>query len=184
MTESTKRRKDVEDGSGRHGGGRRARRWVVAAALVALGAGGGALTTIAVDAGAHGVWHHGSWMHGRGDGAGPERAIERMQHISAWALGSVDATDEQRERIDTILAAAANDLLPIRDQHHAHHHDLIAELSRPQVDRAGLERIRSAEITLVEEASARLVDATVAIAEVLNPEQRQQLLAKLGNHRH
>jgi Spy/CpxP family protein refolding chaperone len=184
MTQSTQREKDTENGTNRHGGKRRARGWVVGAALVALGAAGGALTTIAVDTVAHDGWHSGLRMHERGYAKSPERAIARVQRVSAWALGSVDATDEQRERIDTILAAAANDLLPIRDQHHAHHHDLIAELSRPQVDRAGLERIRSAEIALVEKASARLVDATVAIAEVLDPEQRQQLLAKLENHRH
>ena len=184
MTQGTQREKDTDNGTNRHGGKRRARRWVVAVALVAFGAGAGALTTIAVDAGAHGGWRHGSWMHGRGHMATPERAIEKVQRVSAWALGSVDATDEQRERIDAILASAVNDLFPLRDEHRAHHRDLIAELARPQVDSAGLERIRVAELALVEKASGRLVDATVAIAEVLDPEQRRQLVERFVERGH
>ena len=184
MTQGTGWEMDTGNGTDRHGGKRRARRWVVAVALVVLGAGGGALTTIAVDAGAHGGWHHGSWMHGRGHMATAELAIDRVQRVSAWALGSVDATDEQRERIDAILASAVDDLFPLRDEHRAHHRDLIVELARPQVDPAGLERIRAAELALVEKASGRLVDATVAIAEVLDPEQRRQLVERLAERGH
>lgn len=184
MTQGTGREKDTDSGTNRHGGKGRARKWVVAVALVTLGAGGGALATIAVDAGAHSGWRHGSWMHGRDHMATPERAVERVQRVSAWALGSVDATDEQRERIDAILASAVDDLFPLRDEHRAHHRDLIAELARPQVDSAGLERIRAAELALVEKASGRLVDATVAIAEVLDPEQRRQLVERFADHVH
>lgn len=184
MTESTRREKHTEDGSGRHGGKRRVRGWVVALALVTLGAAGGALTTIVVDAGAHGRWHHGYGMHGRGFAADPERAVERVQHASARVLGSVDATDDQRERVDAILASAVNDLFPLRDEHLAHHRDLIAELARPEVDFARLERVRAAEIALVDKASARLLDATAAITEVLDPEQRRQLVEEFASHRH
>ena len=137
MTQSTQREKDTENGTNRHGGKRRARGWVVGAALVALGAAGGAFTTIAVDAVAHDGWHSGFRMHERGYAKSPERVIARVERVSAWALGSVDATDEQRERIDAILASAVSDLLPLRDEHLAHHRDLIAELARPQVDPAG-----------------------------------------------
>ena len=182
MTQSTQREKDTENGTNRHGGKRRARGWVVGAALVALGAAGGAFTTIAVDAVAHDGWHSGFRMHERGYAKSPERAIARVQRVSAWALGSVDATDEQRERIDAILASAVSDLLPLRDEHLAHHRDLIAELARPQVDPAGLERVRGAELALVEKAADRLLDATVAIAEVLDPEQRQQLVERFAEH--
>ena len=180
MKQSTQRENDAGSGASRSGGRRRARGWVVAATLVALGAGGGALATIAVDAGAHGGWRHGSWMHSHGRMATPDRAVETIQRVSAWALGSVDASDEQRERIDAILASAVNDLFPLRDEHRAHHRDLIAELARPQVDPAGLERIRAAELALVEKASSRLLDATVAIAGVLEPHQRQQLVERLA----
>lgn len=184
MTEQTRRHGEGEDGSSRLGGSRRARGWIAALALVALGAAGGAFTTMAVDASAHGGWHHAFRMHGHGHASSPDRVVERIQRASAWALGSVDATREQRERIDAILASTVNDIFPLRDEHRAHHRDLIAELARPQVDPAGLERIRTAELALVAKATDRLLDATIAIAEVLDPEQRQQLVERYAEHRH
>ena len=183
MTDNTQRRNETGMGAGR-GSGHRARGWVMAAMLVGLGAAGGALTTIAVNAGAHGGWHDGFRMHRHGHAHSAEHATEHLQKISAWALGSVDATGEQRDRIDAILAGAVNDILPLRDEHHAHRRDLIAELARPQVDRTELERIRAEELALAETATARLLDATVAIAQVLSPEQRQQLVERFAEHRH
>lgn len=184
MTDNTQRSNETGFGAGHRGSGRRVRGWVTAVMLIGLGAAGGALTTIAVDAGAHGGWHDGFRMHRHGHAHSAEHATEHLQKISAWALGSVDATGEQRDRIDTILAGAVNDILPLRDEHHAHRRDLIAELARPRVDRAELERIRAAELALAETATARLLDATVAIAQVLSPEQRQQLVERFAEHRH
>ena len=103
---------------------------------------------------------------------------------SARVLGRVDATEEQRERVDAILAEAVSDLFPLRAEHHAHRRDLIAELARPQIERAGLERIRAAELALAEKATTRLLDAVVAVAEVLDPEQRQQIVDRFAEHRH
>ena len=182
MTGNTQRRNQTGIGAGR-GSGHRARGWIMAVLLVGLGAAGGALTTIAVDAGAHGRWHDGFGMHRHGHANGAAHATERLQRVTAWALGSVDATGEQRDRIDAILAGAVNDILPLRDEHHAHRRDLIAELARPQVDRSELERIRAAELTLAATATARLLDATVAIAQVLSPEQRRQLVERFAERR-
>ena len=192
MTKHAERNMDEGAGSGRSAGARRARGWIAGLALLALGAVGGALTTIAIDADAHGGWRHamgGSRHHGLGLGHGraldPARVTERLQHASAWALGSVDATDEQRERIDAILAGAVDDVFPLRTEHRAHRRDLIAELARPQLDRAALEEIRTAELALAEKATARLLDAVVAAAEVLDPEQRQALVERFARrHRH
>ena len=183
MKEESQEQAGNDAGSGRHERKRRAPGWVMALMLLGLGAAGGALTTVALDAGAHGGWHHGHRMFGHGHATDPAEATERVRHFSAWALGSVDATDEQRERVDTILASAVNDLFPLRDEYRAHRRDLIAELARPQMDRDGLERVRAAKLALAETATARLLDATVAIAEVLDPEQRQQLVEKFMKHR-
>ena len=184
------RNTDEGAGSGRRGRARRARGWIAALALLGLGAAGGALTTIAVDADAHGGWRHamGGFRHhgfGHGRAIDPAHVTERLQHASAWALGKVDASDEQREHIDAILAGAVDDIFPLRAEHRAHRRDLIAELARPQLDRAALERIRTAELALAEKATARLLDAVVAASEVLDPEQRQGLVESLvKRHRH
>lgn len=184
MTDNTQRRNETGSSAGGRGGRHRTRGWLMAVMLIGLGAAGGTLTTIAVGAGAHGGWHDRFRMHGHGHADGAAHATERLQRASAWALGSVDTTDEQRDRIDAVLAGAVNDIFPLRDEHHAHRRELIAELARPQVDRAELERIRAAELALAEKATARLLDATVAIAEVLQPEQRQQLAERIAEHEH
>ena len=183
MTENKQQHAQRDAGSDRNVGARRARGWIMALALLGLGATGGALTTVAVDAGAHGGWHHGFRMHGHRHAANAAEASERVQHFSAWALGSVDATDEQRDRVDEILAGAVNDIFPMRAEHHEHRRDLIVELARPQLDRDGLERVRTAELALAERATARMLDAAVAIADVLEPEQRQQLVERFAERR-
>ena len=183
MTENTQRHAETDTGSGRNDGKRRARGWIMAVMLLGLGAAGGALTTVALDAGAHGGWGGGHRMFRHGHATDPAQAIERVQHASAWALGSVDATDEQREQVDAILAGAVNDLFPLRAEHRAGRRDLIAELSRPEIDRSRLEQIRTEQLALADKATARLLDATVAVSEVLDPEQRQQLVAKLAKRR-
>ena len=184
MTENMQRDAENGTGPGRQRGQRRVRGWIMALALLGLGAAGGALTTIAVDAGAHGGWHHGFRHHWHGHATDAAHVTERLQHASTWALGKVDATEEQQERIDAILAGAVDDIFPMRAEHQAHRRDLMAELARPQIDRAGLERVRTAELALAEKATARLLDATVAIAGVLDPEQRQQLVERFAEHRH
>ena len=182
MTQSNQRDAGKDAGAGRHGGRRRTRGWIMGLALLGLGAAGGALATIAVDAGAHGGWGHGFGHHRHETDAA--HVTERLQHVSAWVLDKVDATNEQKERIDAILAGAVNDIVPLRVEHDVYKRDLMVELARPEIDRAALERVRTAELALAEQATARLLDATVAIAEVLEPEQRQQLVERFEKGRH
>ena len=186
-TLDTERSAHGSDGwTGSHGRSRR-RQWMLALALVGLGAIGGTLATVSMDAGAHGGWRHamGEFRHhGRGHATSPERAIERLQHASAWALGSVDATDEQRERIDAILASTVEDIFPIRSEYKTHRRDLIAELARPEVDRTALERVRTAMLAQADKTTTRMLDSVIAIAEVLDPEQRQQLVKRLSGRWH
>ena len=151
--------------------------WTTGLALVSVGIVIGCLGTVVTNAGAHG-WRYGHPMYGyRTDSAA--KTIKRVQNISDWVLGSVDATDEQRERIDAILADAVTDIYPLRAEHLEHESHWIAELSRPAIDRDGLERIRAAEFALAEQAITRALDATVAISEVLDAEQRRELVTKL-----
>ena len=183
MTQGTQTQAENGTGSCRQRGYRRARTWIMALALLGIGGVGGMLATVATGAGAHGGWRHGHGMHGHG----PEtaaRAIERVQHVSARVLGTVDATDDQRERIDAIVAAAVTDIFPLHAEHRDHRSDWIAELTRPAIDRNGLERVRAAELALAQRASTRALDATVAIAQVLDADQRQRLVGKFADRWH
>jgi Spy/CpxP family protein refolding chaperone len=183
MTQETRRQAENGTGAGRTSGNRRARSWIMALALVGVGAVGGSLVTMVTDAGAHGGWRHGRGMYGHGPETAAQ-AIERVQHVSARVLGAVDATDDQRERIDAIVAAAVTDLFALHTEHRDHRSDWIAELTRPAVDRNALERVRTAELALAELASTRALDATVAIAQVLDADQRQRLVGKFADRWH
>ena len=184
MTESMQRDVGRDGGSGPHGRQHRGRKWIMALVLIGLGAAGGVLAMNAMDAEAHGGWRHEFRHHWHGHAMDVTRATERLQHVSAWALGSVDATEEQRERIDAILAGVVEDIFPLRHEHRAHRRDLIAELARPQIDRAELERVRTAELALAEQATARMLDAAVEIAAVLDSEQRQRLVERFAERTH
>ena len=185
MTQETRRQAENGTGAGRTSGNRRARSWIMALALALVGVGavGGSLVTMVTDAGAHGGGRHGRGMYGHGPETAAQ-AIERVQHVSARVLGAVDATDDQRERIDAIVDAAVTDIFALHTEHRDHRSDWIAELTRPAIDRNALERVRAAELALAEQASTRALDATVAIAQVLDADQRQRLVGKFADRWH
>ncbi len=112
---------------------------------------------------------------------------ERADFMVERTLSHVDATEEQRTQVKSVVEAAINDLLPLREQHQSNRKEMLAALMEPTVDRAELDRIRSAEVALVEQASQRVVTALADAVEVLTPEQRIQLadMAKRrSGHRH
>ena len=167
-------------------GGRKLRFALAAAVLMDLGLLGGVLITVASDATAHGKWR-GAW--GKGDHGhqalrSPAEAAELVQHAAAWMLGKVDATGAQREQIDGVLADFVDEVYPLAEQHRESHRDLITELSRPQVDAQALEDLRQTQLALADTVSARLLDAVVEISDVLDAEQRQALIERMGRYHH
>jgi Spy/CpxP family protein refolding chaperone len=101
---------------------------------------------------------------------------EHLQVGVKWALRSVDATDEQQEKVGAILASALDQAGAMRDRHRENREAFAAALAGPTVDRAAIEAARKAEIVLAEEASVLLTKTLADAAEVLTPEQRQALL--------
>ena len=116
---------------------------------------------------------HGRWGH---HGHGPEAMREHLQVGVKWALRSVDATDEQQEKVGAILASALEQAASMRDRHKENREAFAAALAAPAVDRAAIEAARKAEIVLAEEASVLLTRTLADAAEVLTPAQRQELL--------
>ena len=100
---------------------------------------------------------------------------ERADFMVEWTLSRIDATDEQRAQVKTVVKGAIDDLLVLREEHQANRKAMIAALIEPEVDRAELDRIRAAEMSLADQASRRIVDALADSAEALTPEQRAQL---------
>lgn len=160
------------------------RRWVIAALAAA---------TIGV-LGTSFAWHnradaHGSMM-GRGFGAGPMDPAAMGKRIDAmvqWMLADVDASDDQRARIATIVKAAANDLASLRGKHMEARRKIVQLLAAPTIDRTQIEAVRVEQMQLADNATQRMTQALADAAEVLNPDQRANLAAKLEQrrrHRH
>ncbi len=167
-------------GNRKHRLGRRARLTVAAATLVGVGAVLGAAAT--AQAARTGGWH-GMDGH-RGHARTEEQVREHARDKTAWVLGRIDATSEQKTRIDAIVASLVGDLYPLRGDHREHRRQLITELARPQVDAQALEKIRADEMVLADSASKTLMSAVVDVTEVLTIEQREELAALIGRRGH
>ena len=158
------------------------RRWIIAGlATVTIAAVGATLS-----------WHdrveaHGPMMgQGFGFGAGPmDPAVtgKRIDGMVQWMLADIDATDDQRARIATVLKAAANDLAPLRTQHMEARRKTLQLLAAPTIDRAQIEAVRVQQLQLADTATRRMTQAMTDAAEVLNPDQRAKLAAKWANRR-
>ena len=157
------------------------RRWLIA---------GLATATVAV-VGATLSWQDRAQAQSPMDGAfgfghGPVDPAVRGRKIDAmvqWMLADIDATDDQRTKISTILKTAANDLAPLRQQHMQARRTTMQLLSAPTIDRAQLESIRVQQMQLADTATKRMTQAMADSAEVLSPDQRVKLVAKWQHHR-
>jgi Spy/CpxP family protein refolding chaperone len=159
----------------------RARRWtLLGVSAAALGAAGAMMAHRQAIAGPMGFGGHGpghGWPGGFGDGD-PAALAKRIEAMVAFALADVDASPEQRERIATILKAAANDLQSSRRQHMQARRESMQLLAAPTIDRARLEKLRIEQMQLGDATSRRMLQALMDSAEVLNAEQRAKLVER------
>ena len=132
------------------------------------------------EGGGHG---RGCWGHKRMSAMTPEERSARADFATQWVLSRVDATEEQKKRIQAIVQDAIKDLSQVRDQHMKNREAFMGALSQPTVDRAALQQIRQSEMQLAESASDRFVTAIADAADVLTPEQRGKLVEMAGQFR-
>ena len=174
------------NGSGSDGNGRgspaprrRARTAALLAAVFAVGALGGGAVMTATDA-----WSHwGRWGGPMGHHGGPERWKGHMEDHALFWLDRVDATDEQREAVRTIVGQAFDDLSGALGEHRALRREWLTELERPELDAAALEALRARHVALVDGKSRRALEAIVEAGSVLTAEQRAELVSMLSWHR-
>jgi Spy/CpxP family protein refolding chaperone len=156
---------------------RRFRRgWIIAATIfgtAVLLAGGAAL----VEA------KSGGWHHWHGD-MGNEEFADHIELRVRYALKDVDATDEQKAQITTILQAAASDVHALAGAHESTHRQLHDIFLADTIDRDRLEAVRVEGLGLADQASKRVLQAVADAAQVLTPEQRAKLAAKMEERHH
>jgi Spy/CpxP family protein refolding chaperone len=148
-------------------------------ALLTLVAARPITAAIQQSAGFHHTWG-GHW--GGGHAMSPEAAKEHLQIASKWLLRDIDASPEQQDRVNAIVAGAVDDLFRLRERHQQNRDAFHRQLGGATIDRAALEEIRKSEMGVADEASKRLVQALADVSDVLTPEQRQALAERIHRH--
>ena len=143
----------------------------------------GTATAVFVIAGAIGasLWAHESMAQGP---FGP--AVQGMRHdashflqMAAHIKAAANATPEQGARIDALVTQATTDLQALHAQGGQMHEQLHAVLTQDRVDRGALESLRQAHMRIADQGSQRLVQLMADVADVLTPEQRRTVIAKM-----
>jgi periplasmic protein CpxP/Spy len=124
-------------------------------------------------------WHRSGFAGGPLDPAAFDEHLDRMlKHLYV----EIDASDEQKQRLDPIVKQAAKDLLPLRDKARAARKRALELLTAETIDRGAIEALRAEQIQLAEQASRRLTQGFADVAEVLTPMQRRQIAERMERH--
>lgn len=148
---------------------------VLAVAVLALAA-GAAQVAQAMPGGPGG-------MHGGMHGGHAMMGGQRGGMLTERALDSVNATAEQRSRIQAIFKAAHDDMAKSRDSHRALREQAMALFTQPTVDARAAESLRQQQLAQHDARSKRMMQAMLDAAAVLSPEQRKQLAERMAQRR-
>jgi protein CpxP len=107
----------------------------------------------------------------------PAELDERLERMLKHLYVEVDATEEQKRKLEPIVKEAAKDLLPVRENLHAGRRQAIELLTQDRIDPVAIEALRAKQLRLADDASRRLTRAVADAAEVLTPAQRKDLAA-------
>jgi Spy/CpxP family protein refolding chaperone len=121
-------------------------------------------------------WHGCGYAAGPLDPAAVDQHLDRaLKHLYV----EIDATDEQKQRLEPIVKQAVKDLLPVREKARAARKQAVEILSAERIDRGAIEALRAEHLQLAEQASKRFTQALADVAEVLTPAQRKQLAERM-----
>jgi Spy/CpxP family protein refolding chaperone len=130
------------------------------------------------------AYAHGAMKRGFGGGLhSVEQLQERVADRAAWIIGAIDATPEQETAIRAIVEGTLGKVYPMAQRHRENRREFVELLARPEIDAAGLETLRKAELGLLDSASAQMSRALVELSDVLTKEQRHSLMKMANKHR-
>jgi Spy/CpxP family protein refolding chaperone len=112
---------------------------------------------------------------GRRSGEGLEDAKAHAEFLVSRALRRIDATDEQREAIQSIVAEAIDELASEHGERTPLRQEIEAVLAAETIDRAALERLRIEHLDRADRMSRIVARALADVLEQLTPEQRIQI---------
>src|ERR1700733_11815297 len=137
---------------------RRGRSWLFVTTIALAAALTGGLASRAIS---QQPWHGPGFMDGPIDPARIEDGLDRgVRHLAI----EIDATNEQQEKLRTIVKGAVKDLLPMRDKAVSAREGGRGLLTQPSVDRAAIEALRVEQLALADAASKRFTQALGDVA--------------------
>ena len=109
-------------------------------------------------------------------GPGNPRMLERM-------LDGVNASAEQRSRIQDIMKSATADVQAQRQASRGQREQLMTLFAQPVVDARAVEAVRQQMMQQHDQSSRRWMQAMLDASAVLTPEQRAQLAERMKQRR-
>ena len=109
----------------------------------------------------------------------PQVMQRRAEARVKWLLADIDASDAQQKKIAELMTATMTDLRPLRQQARDARREAMQLLAQPQIDRGALEALRAKQAQAMELISRRITQSLADAAEVLTPEQRAKLAARM-----
>jgi Spy/CpxP family protein refolding chaperone len=127
----------------------------------------------------------GSPAFARSDGQAfdPAKFQQRIEKRVDRALGSTDATTEQKKKVSEILQAAFTDMKSLHAKRAENRKAMEAAMQAATIDPAKIEAIRVEQMKVADDASKRLTKALVDAGNVLNASQRQAFFKSWNERR-
>ena len=110
----------------------------------------------------------------------PAQFQQRIEKRVDKALGSTDATTDQKKKVTEILQAAFKDMKGFHGQRVENRKAMEAAMQAPTIDAARIEQIRAEQMKIADASSKRFTQALVDAGNVLNASQRQAFFKAWG----
>ena len=115
-----------------------------------------------------------------GQAVDPAKFQQRIEKRVDKALGSTDATTDQKKKVTEILQAAFKDMKGFHGQRVENRKAMEAAMQAPTIDAARIEQIRAEQMKIADASSKRFTQALVDAGNVLNASQRQAFFKAWG----
>jgi Spy/CpxP family protein refolding chaperone len=110
----------------------------------------------------------------------PAKFQQRIEKRVDKALGSTDATADQKKKVTEILQTAFKDMKGFHNQRVENRKAMEAAMQAPTIDAARIEQIRAEQMKIADASSKRFTQALVDAGNVLNASQRQAFFKAWG----
>jgi periplasmic protein CpxP/Spy len=116
--------------------------------------------------------------------AAPERVVHNPEQRINHLAKAVDATPEQKDKLNQLSKAAMADMQPLQTQHQAARQQGMQLLAATTIDRSALEQSRVRQMGVADAMSQRRLKLMMDMAEVLTPAQRSKLAELMQRKAH